>query len=228
MVRLSYRWDRKGSEDEIRDAIRLNPSFAQAHQYYSTTLTAMGRFDEAIAEATRSLELDPLSAPASTTLGIRYYYAGRIADAMMQFQKTIATSPEFAVAHWGLAQCARDRSDTSTELNELSRAVDLSGNSAYMRAHLAYGFATSGDRERALSIQRALDNESRDRYQSPYHQALIAVGLGDRQGAMRALERAFADRSGWMVFLPVEPEFAGLRQEPRLQQLLARVVPMPR
>jgi TolB-like protein/DNA-binding winged helix-turn-helix (wHTH) protein/Tfp pilus assembly protein PilF len=228
MVRLSYRWDRRGSEDEIREAIRLNPSFAQAHQYYSTTLTTMGRFDEAIAEATRSLELDPLSAPASTTLGIRYYYAGRIADAMMQFQKTIATSPEFAVAHWGLAQCARERGDTSTELNELSRAVDLSGNSAYMRAHLAYGLATSGDRERALAIQRALDNESRDRYQSPYHQALIAVGLGDREGAMWALERAFADRSGWMVFLPVEPEFAGLRQEPGLQQLLARVVPMPR
>src|SRR5262245_50246662 len=38
MVRLSYRWDRPESEREIQEAIRLNPSSALAHQYYSTTL----------------------------------------------------------------------------------------------------------------------------------------------------------------------------------------------
>jgi hypothetical protein len=43
---------------------------------------------------------------------------------------------------------------------------------------------------------------------------------------MRALERAFADRSGWMVFLPVQPEFIGVRQLPAFRQLLARVTPL--
>jgi hypothetical protein len=43
---------------------------------------------------------------------------------------------------------------------------------------------------------------------------------------MQALERAFADRSGWMVFLPIEPEFAGVRQEPEFRRLLARVTPL--
>ena len=226
MIRLSYRWDRQGSEQEIREAIRLNPSHAQAHQYYSTTLTTMGRFDEAIAEARRALELDPLSAPASTTLGIRYYYAGRVAEAMTQFSKTLETNPEFGIAHWGLAQGHRQRGDTPREIAELRRAVDLSGNSAYMRAHLGYGFAASGDREQAVAIQRDLEIEGRERYASPYHLALIAAGLGDREAMMRALERAFADRSGWMVFLPVEPEFERVRQTPEFQRLLARVKPM--
>src|SRR5262249_16482690 len=53
MIQLSYRWDRAASEEEIRTAIRLNPSSAVAHQYYSATLTTMGRFDEAIIEARR-------------------------------------------------------------------------------------------------------------------------------------------------------------------------------
>jgi TolB-like protein/DNA-binding winged helix-turn-helix (wHTH) protein len=226
LVRL-YRWDRPGSEREIREAIRLNPSFAQAHQYYSTTLTTMGRFDEAIAEAKRALELDPLSAPANTTLAIRYYYAGRIDEAAAQFRKTFDVSPEFGIAHWGLAQCARLKGDTATELNELQRAVDLSGNSAYMRAHLAYGLATAGDRGKAAAIQRELEGESGAHYQSPYHLALIANGLGDRAAALSALERALADRSGWAVFLPVEPEFAGMRQSAEFQNLLARVTPAP-
>jgi tetratricopeptide (TPR) repeat protein len=227
MIRLAYRWDRAGSEREIQEAIRLNPSYATAHQYYSTTLTTMGRFDEAIAEARRALDLDPLSAPASTTLGIRYLYAGRSAEAMTQFAKTLDSSPEFGVAHWGLAQGHLRRGDTARALEELHRAVELSGNSAYMRAHLAYGLASSGNRERAMAIQRELVAEGRGRYASPYHQALIAAGLGDRAAMMMALERAFADRSGWMVFLPVEREFDSVRQLPEFQQMLARVKPMP-
>jgi TolB-like protein/DNA-binding winged helix-turn-helix (wHTH) protein len=226
MIRLSYRWDRAGCEQEIREAIRLNPSSAIAHQYYSATLTTMGKFDEAIAEARRALELDPLSAPASTTLGIRYWYAGRMAEAMIQFTKTLDAHPEFAIAHWGLAQTHLANGNNARAIDELQRAFELSGNSTYMRAHLAFGLAKAGNRERAMTIQRDLENESRERYQPPYHQALIALGLGDQGAMMRALDRAFADRSGWMVFLPVEPEFAAVRATPEFQRLLARVTTM--
>ena len=111
------------------------------------------------------------------------------------------------------------------QLDELTKAVTLSGNSAYMRAHLAYGLATSGDREHALAIQHELEAEGRERYASPYHSALIAAGLGDQEAMMRALERVYADRSGWIMFLPVEPEFAAVRQLPAFQQLVARVKP---
>jgi Tfp pilus assembly protein PilF len=225
MLRLYYRWDRDGAEAEVKEAIRLNPNYAQAHQYYSTVLTTMGRFDDAIGEARRAIELDPLSAPAGTTLGIRFLYAGRCAPAAAQFSKTLESRPEFGVAHWGIAQCARESGDQAKELDELRRAVELSGNSAYMRAHLAYGLARAGERDRATAIQRELDAEGRERYASPYHSALIAVGLDDRGTMVRALERAFTDRSGWMVFLAVEPEFAGARQTPEFQRLLARVRP---
>lgn len=223
MLRLSYRWDRAGSEQEIREAIRLNPSSAVAHQYYSATLTTMGKFDEAITEARRALDLDPLSAPASTTLGIRYWYAGRVGEAAIQFTKTLDAHPEFAIAHWGLAQTHLANGNNARAIDELQRAVELSGNSAYMRAHLAFGLARAGHRERALGIQRELDVESQERYQPPYHQALIALGLGDQGAMLQALERVFADRSGWMVFLPVEPEFATVRATPDFQRLLARV-----
>ena len=226
MVRLNYRWDRAAAETEIKEAIRLNPNYAQAHQYYSTVLTTMGRFDEAIAEAHRAMDLDPLSAPASATLGIRHFYAGHCDAATAQFAKTIDSHPEFGVAHWGLAQCARERGDTARELDELRRAVELSGNSAYMRAHLAYGLALSGDRAGALVIQKELAGDRGERYASPYHQALIALGLGDRGAMIQSLERLAADRSGWMVFLGVEPEFASQRQAPEFQRLLTLVPPI--
>jgi len=226
MVKLDYEWDLAGSEREVVEAIRLNPSSVQAHQYYSSTLTTMGRLDDAIREAHRAMELDPLSAIAGTSLAIRYWYAGRIDDAIAGFRKTLETNPEFAVAHWGLGQCYRARGDTRAEIDELQHAVALSGNSAYMRAHLAFGYAAAGDRARAVAIEQELEREGRDRYASPYHAALVAAGLDDRERMLKALERALADRSGWMVFLGVEPEFARVRQTPEFQRLLARVKPL--
>ena len=225
MVKLDYDWDRSGSEREVLEAIRLNPSSVQAHQYYSSLLQTMGRADDAIREARRAMELDPLSAIAGTTLGIRYWYAGRLDEAMNEFKKTLDANPEFGVAHWGLAQCYRQRRDTAHELQELRRAVELSGNSAYMRAHLAYGLALAGDLDHARAIQEELEIEGRERYASPYHFALMAAGFGDRAKVIAWLERAFADRSGWMVFLPVEPEFDGVRDIPEVQRLLARIKP---
>jgi tetratricopeptide (TPR) repeat protein len=227
MIRLNYQWDLAGSERELREAIRLNPSFAQAHQYYSTALLTARRFDEAIAEAHRAMDLDPLSAPAGTTLGVGFYYAGRDSEAITQFMKTLAINPEFGVAHWGLAQCYRRRGEAGRELEELQRAVELSGNSAYMRAHLAYGLARAGYRERALAIQRELEAQGKDRYASPYHLALIAAGLADGRAVVSRLEGAYTDRSGWMVFLPVEPAFDDVRQLPEVKRLLERVRPLP-
>ena len=225
MIKFNYDWDLAGAERAIREALRLNPSFAQAHQYYSSILTAMNRPDEAIAAAQRSMELDPLAPTASTSLGVRYYYAGRPVEAIDQFTKTLEVTPGFSVAHWGLAQCYRLQGRFTDQIDQLKSAVQLSGNSAYMRAHLAYGYAVAGDRANAEVLRNELQRESAGRYLAPYHMALIAAGLGDADEAVRWLEKAYADRSGWLMFLPVEPEFTPLRQSPAFQRLLARVAP---
>ncbi len=53
---IKFRWDRDRVEAErgFRQAIELQPSYAPAHQWYSSYLVALERFDEAIAEATRT------------------------------------------------------------------------------------------------------------------------------------------------------------------------------
>jgi TolB-like protein/DNA-binding winged helix-turn-helix (wHTH) protein/Tfp pilus assembly protein PilF len=223
MVRFSYDWDLVAAEREIKEAIRLNPSSSKAHQYYSGILTTAGRMDEATREARRGTELDPLSATAGTTLGVRLYYSNRIDEAEAEFQKTLEINPSFAVAHWGLAQCYRLKGRMEEQLDELTKAVTLSGNSAYMRAHLGYGYAAAGDRAHALAIADELEAEGSKRYVAPYHMALIFAGLGDTPLSIRWLERAFRDRSGWIVFLPVEPEFQKIRQAPEVQRLLVSV-----
>ena len=228
MIKFNYDWDLEGAAREIEEALRLNPSFAQAHQYYSGILMCQGRMDAAIAAAARAVELDPLAPTATTSLGVRYYYARRLPEARDQFLKTLEVTPGFSVAHWGLAQIHRLEQRYGEQIDQLRTAVQLANNSSYMRAHLAYGYAVAGDRERAQAIGRELEADSARQYVAPYHLALIATGLRDAETTLRWLRRAFDDRSGWLVFLSVEPEFDWLRDRPEFQQLIARVKPTTR
>src|SRR5260370_25380017 len=54
--------DMAGSISEFQRAIALNPNYATAHHWYGNgPLIALGRFDDAIVEGKRAIELDPLS-----------------------------------------------------------------------------------------------------------------------------------------------------------------------
>ena len=60
-IREFYEWDWPAAEHEYRRAIELNPNFATAHQDYAIFLALQGRFDQAMAEAQRAQDLEPLS-----------------------------------------------------------------------------------------------------------------------------------------------------------------------
>src|SRR6516225_6668144 len=91
--------DMPGSISEFQRAIALNPNYATAHHWYgSDPLRALGRFDEAIGEAKRAIELDPLSPVINSDLGQTFANARRYDEAIAQFRKTLAIDPTFWVA----------------------------------------------------------------------------------------------------------------------------------
>ena len=61
VFKLFYEYDLAGCEREFRRAFALNPNYAFAHDQFGMALAFQGRFEEAIAEGTRAIELDPLS-----------------------------------------------------------------------------------------------------------------------------------------------------------------------
>src|SRR2546426_5612747 len=84
---------------------RLKPSYAPAHQWYSSYLVALERFDEAIAEAKKTQELEPLSFVASSHLGWIYYLSGKNDQAIDQCSKILDLDPNSfpALRYRGLA-----------------------------------------------------------------------------------------------------------------------------
>ena len=210
---------------EFERAIQLNPNYSTAHQWYgSSALTALGRFNEAIAEVKKAIELDPLSLVINTDLGRTYYHSRRYDDAIAQLRKTIDLAPDFYYAHWNLGSALMCKGDVRSAIEEFQKARDLEDDPS-MLGLLADALGVSGDRAKAIKLRDQLITISKQRYVSAYCFALVALGLGDKEEALRQLEKGYQDRAGEVVrFIKVEPLLDPLRSDPRFEALVQKVV----
>jgi len=74
-----------------------------------------------------------------------------------------------------------------------------------------------------LKILHELEEMSRHKQVASYDLALLYTGLGERDEAIEQLNRAYEDRSGFIIYLGVEPQFDPLRSDPRYTELLRRM-----
>jgi len=58
---------------------------------------------------------------------------------------------------------------------------------------------------------------------SPVAMVGLQITLGDIDPAFDGLERAYAERRGWLAYLRIEPMLEGVRGDPRYQRLLERM-----
>nr|NIV15794.1 hypothetical protein [Fodinibius sp.] len=75
-IKSVYDWDWAGAEEQFRLGIELNPNYAIAHHWYAINyLTPQARFQEAIEEIQKALDLDPISLVINTTVGLVHYFS---------------------------------------------------------------------------------------------------------------------------------------------------------
>lgn len=224
MAFIKFRWDwnRAATEREFQEAIKLKPAYAPAHQWYSSYLVAIERFDEAIAEAKRTEELEPLSFVASSHLGWIYYLAGQNDKAIEQCKKILELDPSSFPARRYLGLAYEAKAMYPEAIAEFQTGVKLSG-SPLMLALLGHAYAVSGKTAEAKQVLNDLQQLQDQRYVSPYTVAAIYAGLGDQEQAFKWLETAVQERDIWLMNLKVDPVFAKLRSQRQFTDILARL-----
>jgi serine/threonine protein kinase len=83
--------------------------------------------------------------------------------------------------------------------------------------------AVAGKVSRARSILAALRAAAADSYVPAYYFALVHAGLGEREQALRYLERAYEERSTVLAYLLIDPRLAPLRDDARFLALARRL-----
>ena len=221
-IKFRWDWDRAETEREFQTAIKMKPSYAPAHQWYSSYLVAVERFDEAIAEAKRTEELEPLSSVASSHLGWIYYLSGKNDLAIEQCKKILELDPSSFPARRYLGLAYEAKGMYPEAINEFQTGVKLSG-SPLMLALLGHAYAASGKKAEAHQVLTDLEQLQNQRYVSPYTVAAIYAGLGDQEQAFTWLDKAVEERDIWLMNLKVDPVFAKLRSNRKFSDLLARI-----
>ena len=211
---------------EYQRAIELNPNYPTAHQWYgSSALTALGRFDEAIAEVKRAIALDPLSLVINADLGNSYYRARRYDEAIKQLRKTVDLDPGFYYAHWNLGSALAANGDLAGAIEEYEKARSLNDDPS-MLGLLGNAYAAAGKKAEAIKIHDELEALSKQRYVSDYSFAIVNLGLGYRDEALRRLQSSYQDRAGDSLrFIRVDPLLDPLRLDPRFEALAEKIIP---
>ncbi|HEX8652576.1 MAG TPA: protein kinase [Pyrinomonadaceae bacterium] len=216
-------WDADGAEREFKKAIKLNPNYAQAHQWYSIYLAAAGRFDEALEESRRTEEIDNTSLIIKAHYAYVSYFAHRFDDAIAQCRKLIELDPDFFVARRYLGLAYEQKGMHKEAVEEFRKAIEGSSGSALMKAEYAHALALSGQTSKAQAELDGLKEIAKQRYFSAYHIAAIYAALDDKDRAFEWLEKAYRDHADWMVFLNVDPRFDSLHSDPRFANLRRRI-----
>jgi TolB-like protein/Tfp pilus assembly protein PilF len=211
---------------EFERAIALNPNYATARHWFSNSaLVPRGDFERSVAEGKRSVELDPLSMINNADLGNTYFYARRYDEAVAPLRKAIEIDPGSHLAHYYLGQVLQEKGETAAATAEYKKAVELDDDPQAL-ACLGQAYARSGKRREAEQILARLMEEAKTRYVSAYNMALMFLGLGQKEHAIDALERAYSEGAGNDLYcIRVDPMVDELRKNPRFEALAEKIVP---
>jgi TolB-like protein/Tfp pilus assembly protein PilF len=223
VVKRDFEWDWPGAEEEFNRAIELNPGCVEAYHWRSTLLSMLGRQAEALHEKKKALAMDPLSVVIRTDLARMFYFARDYDQSLDQYRSVLEMDPNFGSAHLWLAQVYEQKGMFDEAISELKTGVRHSGDSTFALARLGHGYAMAGQRDEAHAVLKQLNALSSQRYVSPYDIAMVHVGLQETDEAFAWLQRAFEQRSLWLGYLNVEPQFDRLRSDQHFQALLGHV-----
>jgi TolB-like protein/Tfp pilus assembly protein PilF len=215
-ARTWYDWDWEGADREFRRGLELNPNDAMGRNWYGGYLSLLGRHDQAIAEHERARQLDPLSLIVNANLTRALYWARRYDDAIVQARRTLALDPTFGVAMFWLDGALRHKG----LFNEAVALRQAASSGPDQAAVIARTFQRSG-------FQALLRGCGETYRKSGLLEtaARCYAQIDERDTAMTLLEECAQRRCSDLVSLNVEPDFDGLRDDPRFRELARKVGP---
>jgi len=222
-AKLMHDWAWADAEREFQRALHLNVNYATARQWNAEFLALRGRFDEALAEVQRAQQAEPASLAINRAVASTFYYARKYDQSIDQARKTILLDPSFVGGHLILGRALAQKGSAAEAVAEFQKAFELSQGDSNELAALGHSYAVAGRAPEARKTLQELKDRASQTYVQPVWIALIHAALGEKDAAFEWLEKAYGDRSGWLVYLKSDPLFQPLRSDARFTELARRV-----
>jgi len=222
---MEYDWDFVGGEAEFKKAFELDPNDATAHHWYAQDISWIGgREQEAIAEANRAFQLDPLSPITTQALGEINISARRYDEAIAVCKK-LAENATFASAHLCLALAYWGKRMYPQVIEKWKVYGQLSGDRSQSNfaSALEQGFRSAGWKgalTKGIEVRQA---QRKVGYSSAYQIAILYADLDDKDRAFKWLNTAYQERDFNLLLLKTDFQLDPLHSDPRFAELVRKV-----
>jgi tetratricopeptide (TPR) repeat protein len=203
----------------FKEAVRLQPDFAEAHNNLGNALLEQGQRNEAAASYRQALRLKPDCAEAHNNLGNLLRELGQFVDAVAHCQEAVHLRPDFAEAHNNLGSALQAQGKLDRAVACYQQALDLRPNYAEAHNNMGAVAAQQQNFDQAMAhFKQALAFQPG--YADAYnHLGLTWVAQGRFQQAVACYQQAIA----------LKPDFAeahnnlgyALKEQGRFDEALA-------
>jgi len=220
---MHYEWDWPAAEREFKRALQLNPNYATAHQWYALWFVARGTPEQALAQLNLAEKADPLSIIVKVDTSYVLTGAGRYQQAAQVAARALELDPNFALAHFALAEAYAGQQLYPQAISELQKMLATDNGNTWGHAAMARDYAQMGQRAEAEKLLQEMLAGCGNRGGCPLEIASIYSSLGEKDQAFAWLEKAYQDRDGGLILLKGSFPLIHLRSDARYAELSRRV-----
>jgi serine/threonine-protein kinase len=216
-------WDFKAGEAAYRKAIAAEPGYPTAHQWYGELLYHTGRIDSSLAEIRRAVALDPLAPILPVALGYALTLAGRYDEALQQFARTEELAPGLVLTRLVTAAAQLQSGDIANAVKGYEEAVQLDNEIIRTKGMLCHAYGIAGRRDDAAKLLSEIEARAQRQRVSSVTRAICLLGMGDRSGALTAMETAVRNHeiAVFTAFSPLlDKTWDPVRGDPRWTAIL--------
>jgi TolB-like protein/tetratricopeptide (TPR) repeat protein len=213
-------FDPEAAEVEYRKALELNGTSVDTLLRLSWFYAESGRFNEAQTVTRHAIELDPLSTPVRNAMGQVYHLNRNFDLAIKNFEFALNLDRSDPSLHYYLGLAYEQKREYDKAIELFGSAVALSGRAPLYLSSLGHAYAQAGMPGQAAEVLREIEQAAAP---SPFNLALVHLGLGDNEEALRNLDEAVEAGGFHVLYLKAGPRFDALRPDPRFAELLARI-----
>jgi serine/threonine protein kinase/tetratricopeptide (TPR) repeat protein len=220
LLSSSADWNWAEAEELYHHALKLNPNYPLAHEWYSALLVTTGRFDEGIREARRAEELDPLSLRAMTLTAWTYYQTGLFRESAAKGKQILDLDKTFPQGYLQMGNSQIHLGEADKAVDTLQKLDYMMPDSALAMYTLCFALVAAKKKDIAVKVLERLESLAAETYVKPYFLGMAYVALSDLDTAFAYFEKAFAEHDPWLTWFGTEPKLKSLHSDPRYIKLL--------
>ena len=216
-IHIVYDWDWTAAEREFQQVATLAPGSAQALNGKARLSLALGRWDDGLRQVNAALALDPLDPNSFEALGTIQLGRDRLPEAEAAMRRTLDIRPTYAWGRYYLGRVLLARGDRDAALLEMQQeTVDEGRQGGLGMVYYALGRKADSDSVLARMLKEHADGNA-------FYIAEVYAFRGQSDEAMHWLERAYAQKDPYLIYIKAELPRKSLAADPRFKAFLRKM-----